>query len=356
MGGGNDTFTQGNNLLNSFVSLDGTTLANDGNDTFLTGGQIIINSEIVGRGGNDTIATAATGLFLNGSTVNGNTGDDTIFMGGSASSFVYGGQGTDTIATNAGAANSSSSVLINGNKGSDSITLGASGFASGSVYGGNGNDTITAAAVTTAAAAVLQTTDAGVFLSGDLGDDNITGSNGVDTIEGGDGNDVLGGGTGIDGISGGAGNDNITGGAAGDNIAGGAGNDVFITANGSSVLTAAAPSVGFDSITDFVANTGTTAANTINGDRIQFSTAVNATILGVGSVVSGGVSLLADLSAGITYGAANQVATITITGPVAWAGNYVTYETSGAAAAFDVSDEVIKVNTLAGIVANTFNG
>ena len=35
MGGGDDQFTAGNTILDSFVSLDGETLANDGNDTYL---------------------------------------------------------------------------------------------------------------------------------------------------------------------------------------------------------------------------------------------------------------------------------------------------------------------------------
>ena len=38
MGGGNDTYTATDNILSSFISLDGETLANDGNDTFNGGG------------------------------------------------------------------------------------------------------------------------------------------------------------------------------------------------------------------------------------------------------------------------------------------------------------------------------
>jgi hypothetical protein len=125
MGGGDDTFTLGNSLLNSFISLDGQTSADDGVDTFVGGGNLIINSEVVGRGGSDVF----TGLALNGSTVNGNTGDDNITLVSSSASFVYGGQGTDVITTTAGAGITYSSVLINGNKGSDTITLLGSVFA-----------------------------------------------------------------------------------------------------------------------------------------------------------------------------------------------------------------------------------
>ena len=61
--------------------------------------------------------------------------------GASSASFVYGGQGTDTISNTA-----AGTVLLNGNKGRQHY-LGA--FAhSGSVYGGKRNDTINAAAVT----------------------------------------------------------------------------------------------------------------------------------------------------------------------------------------------------------------
>jgi Ca2+-binding RTX toxin-like protein len=353
MGGGDDTFTLGDTLLNSFLSLDGRTLANDGNDTFTGVGNLIINSEVVGRGGNDVF----TGLALNGSTVNGNTGNDNITIGASSASFVYGGADSDVITNTALAAGACSSVLINGNKGSDSITLQASGFASGSVYGGNGNDTINANLVTDAAGVALLNTAAGVFISGDLGDDGITGSGGVDTINGGDGTDTLAGGAGADIINGGAGNDRITGGTQGDAQAGGAGNDIFTVANGDSVVTAGAPSTGFDSITDFAANTG--AAGSINGDRIRFTTAAGVTAYQQNAnFVSLGVSLLADLTASevaaVGFVGADDVFGVTITGAVAWAGNYICFDQDGDGVV-TAADEIIKLNTLGGIVLNTFN-
>lgn len=356
MGGGDDTTILFNTLIDSVISLDGEILANDGNDTFTGAGSLIINSEVVGRGGNDTF----TGVALNGSTLNGNTGDDNITLVATSASFVYGGQGTDIITTTAGALNGSSSTLINGNKGSDTITLAASGFSSGSVYGGNGNDVINAAAVTTAAALVLQTSDAGVLLSGDLGDDNITGTNGIDTINGGDGVDAIVAGTGADLIDGGAGNDAITGGAGGDAITGGAGNDVFTVANGDSQVTAGSPSTGFDTITDFVANTNSVAAG-VNGDRINFATATGAYTAGAAPMVTGGVSLLADLTTaenagGVAAGAFGGVnfdyMGVTITGAVAWAGNYLVYDANNDGAV-TAADQIIKLNTLAGITAAT---
>jgi Ca2+-binding RTX toxin-like protein len=348
MGGGNDTLTLGDTVLNSTISLDGETLANDGNDILVGGANLVINSEIVGRGGNDSI----TNVQLNGSVVNGNTGDDTITINASSTSTVYGGQGTDTITTTNNTANSA--VLINGNKGSDTITLGAASY-TGSVYGGNGNDTINAAAVDADQnGTALGATATGVFLSGDLGNDNITGSTGVDTINGGDGTDTIAAGTGADTINGGAGNDAITGNAGADTITGGTGNDRFILAAlTDATLTSATSNTGFDTITDFAANSGTTAA-AINGDRIQLGGAVGA--VGAASSRAGTTSLAADLAAEVAFaGAVRDVDLVTITGAVAWAGNYVVV--NGAADnTFDfAADAVIKVNTLAGIGAQTFN-
>jgi len=336
MGGGDDQFTANNTLLNSFVSLDGETLANDGNDTYTGGGSLIISSEIVGRGGNDTF----TGMNLNGSTLNGNTGIDTITLGSSATSFVYGGADTDTITVGG----NSSALLVNGNKGTDNITVNNVTFSSSSVYGGAGNDTIT----------VNSTTD-GILVSGDKGVDNITTAGGDDTINGGDNNDTIIAAAGVDTIDGGAGNDAITGGTGADVIAGGAGNDVFTIGAGDAALSATAPSSGFDTISDFVANTQTVAAG-LTGDRINFATATGA-YTAVAGAVSGGVSLTADLAAqevaGTAFGGANNdYMGTTITGAVAWAGNYIVYDTDNNGVV-NAGDDVVKVNTLTGITAAT---
>jgi Ca2+-binding RTX toxin-like protein len=75
-------------------------------------------------------------------------------------------------------------------------------------------------------------TVSGVSTTPSIGADSLTGTNGNDTINGLDGNDT---------IFGLGGNDTLDGGAGNDSIAGGAGNDVFVQ------------SLGFDTITDFVA-------------------------------------------------------------------------------------------------------
>jgi Ca2+-binding RTX toxin-like protein len=353
MGGGGDRFNSTSVLLNSFVSLDGTTLANDGNDTF-NSTQLIINSEIVGRGGNDVLGLAGAELQLSNSTVNGNTGVDRIRLGASSGSYVYGGADTDTITTTAGAANSSSSVMINGNKGSDFITLAASGFATGTVYGGNGNDTINAAAITDAAAAALGVTAAGVELFGDLGDDTITGSNGIDTINGGDGSDVINGGTGADIINGGLGNDNITGGAGAD-VIDAVGNDVLVyTTLTDSALTSATSNTGFDTITEFGANT----AAAVNGDRFDVAAAQVTAAAAAGGIfnagsIAGGANLAATLDGAFDGNLiANGVGIVTInTG--SFAGSYVVLNDNDVNYTF-ASDAVIKVNSTANIGAATF--
>lgn len=358
MGGGDDTFTLGNTLLNSTISLDGETIANDGDDNFTSGANLIINSDILGRGGNDVLGglTAATALRLSGSEVNGNTGDDTITVGESSSSFIYGGQNTDDIAV----VGASSALLVNGNKGSDTILVTAVTFDSGSVYGGNGNDTIT----------MLSTTD-GVLVSGDKGIDSIITAAGDDTVNGGDDVDTIVTAAGVDTINGGAGNDSINAGTGADVVDVTDGNDTIAIAGGDSVLTGATTSTGFDTITGFAANTAAAGA-TLTGDAFDVTAAqvtaiasgtagaADSGLKALGNVASSATSLGGDLAAATTAAASqliqNGAATVTITGSVAWAGNYVLIDDGAAAAnaAWNVGDAVIQTNTLVGIGASTF--
>ena len=342
MGGGEDTFELNNVLLDSFVELDGLTADNSGDDTFTGNSELIVNSEIRGMGGDD----AFTNLALSSSTVNGNAGDDTIGVVASSTSFVYGGQGEDEINVTA----NSAEMTINGNKGDDVIRAGnlAAITFTGSVYGGAGDDTITTN-VTIAAA-----TDTGAFFSGDLGDDNITATGGVDTINGGDGDDIINAGAGADVIDGGAGVDQITGAAGADVMTGGAGNDRFILAAlTDAVLTSGTSNTGFDTITDFTANTEALAAD-IDGDRIQVGGAIGT--LGAASSRAGTTNLATDLLAEVTFaGAARDVDLVTITGDVAWAGNYVVVNGAADATYDFAADAVIKIDSFAGITAEAFN-
>jgi hypothetical protein len=125
-------------------------------------------------------------------------------------------------------------------------------------------------------------------------------------------------------------------------------------------VSVAAPSFGFDSITDFVANTGTAAGNTINGDRIQFAVFAGLSYQANANLASAGTSLLNDLFTSEFFGGGfnagdNDVFGVTITGAVAWAGNYIMSDTNGDGAV-TVADNIVKLNTLSGIVANTFIG
>ena len=337
-GAGDDAITFNSSLLGSTVNGDGGA-GTAGND-ILTFNQIVINSAVATGSGNDIIV----GVGFNGSTVNGNAGVDTITVGASAASFIYGGQDTDTITITG----NSSSILVNGNKGSDDITVnGGITFASSSIYGGGGNDVIRAQAVLPGA------TTPGAFLSGDLGDDTVFGTGGLDTIEGGDGVDQLFGNDGSDTINGGAGNDVITGGLKADVLTGGGGTNTF---NYTFLLDATVEgSTGFDTITDFVANTD---AVTPNGDRLDVAILppVFIQVFNFNTDIGGSTTLADALTAALGGLGASNVALVTITAGAAgasYAGNYIVVNNATAGYA-SAQDAVIKVNTLANIGAATF--
>jgi Ca2+-binding RTX toxin-like protein len=321
-GGGNDTINVFSGFNNS--SLD----AGDGNDVF--DGYNLNSSNVLANNGNDVINLFGS---LGSSTVNGNAGDDSIKIQGNAdSSFIYGGQGTDTIMYEA----ISSNVLINGNKGSDTITIKSAGFAASTVYGGQGNDIINAKDVLAVGGTSLLGTAAGATLSGDFGDDTVYGTTGIDTIGGGDGED------------------SIRGNLGGDVITGGMGSDVFnyeitteATVNGST---------GFDTITDFVANTS--AGAPFNGDRFDiFNPAAGIQTFGSQGTNVGGATTLAAALTNVMGGLASfRVGLVTLTADAigaSYAGNYLVVN-DGTNGYLNTTDAVVKLNTLAGITAATF--
>jgi len=330
MGGGDDTFTLQNTLINSFISLDGETIANDGNDVFTGGvaGDLILNSEIVGRGGNDILGTVALDLNVSGSTVNGNTGLDTIRIGASDSSEIYGGQDQDSIVTTGNQVG----MTYNGNKGADTITLGAGTF-TGFVNGGQGADTITAT--------LVSNTGAGITMGGDKGADVLVGTGRADSIFGGE--DA----------------DNITGAAGADSLTGGTGNDIFSGYGTNSVSDVNdGADKGFDTIADFSATTSATT----NGDRISTGTAAVA-----GAFIlqgAGGAAVTsdsgADLDEILTTAFAGFTATDTASGVITItagaanagiAGNYFVTNNDGLAGFGSGTDNVIKLGSLAGFTA-----
>ena len=139
MGGGDDEFISFDPILDSFISLDGEVRANDGDDKFESD-KLIINSEVVGRGGNDTFKgrLGFGGVRLYNSEINGNTGDDNIVIGESSAADVFGGADRDTIRVIGDA----DEVEVNGNKGSDFIEVAVVNYADSAIYGGQCSDLI----------------------------------------------------------------------------------------------------------------------------------------------------------------------------------------------------------------------
>ena len=352
MGGGDDDLGILDPISFSDISLDGETLANDGNDIFVA--TAVLESEVVGRGGNDKFAI---GLFDN-SELNGNTGNDFIDIRDSVDSEIYGGQGNDQIFTNG----PSVETTIYGNKGVDTILIGfkadgtkpkdAAGtiipiaFTDSAVYGGQGDDTI------------RFNSDSNIFASGDLGSDNIDAQgSGNNEIEGGDGNDTINTGRGnddVDGgsgadiintrngedtISGGAGKDIITAGRNADVYSGGADVDTFVIGNSDSNV-GSNKSTGYDTITDFAGGT----------DKIDLTFAVTGYSAITPTKNTGGSSLSADLSKYLGGFNVGEAKSVTIGGAVDWAGSYIVVNT-GAAGKYDQSDLVIQVASVTGVTA-----
>lgn len=292
--------------LYSGVLSTSTVKAGDGRDTLT-----------IGTAGN---VTTFTNLF-----VNGNGDRDTItFLAADTvlASTIKGGAANDTITTGI-----VTSALVNGNKGVDTVTVGAAATAS-SVHGGGGADIITTASNFTNG-----------LMSGDLGDDRITitGGNTLDgsTVAGGEGADninlaaagdaadedlLVEGGAGVDIITGpiagttstlngGEGGDTLSmSGAVGANatstLIGGAGSDTINLASGTgTVLYSAASDFGaFGS-----AASGAVAAN---GDTITgFNTTVDE--IAVGNIISGVGAVAANqgLAAGVNFNTNGVVVT-----------------------------------------------
>ena len=102
------------------------------------GGNLGANSTITGGSEVDTIGISTSGMVLGaGAFINGNIGNDLIYVNNAAAATVRGGSENDTITVQAGGADASS---FYGDKGNDTITdlTGDS-----SLFGGDGNDTLT---------------------------------------------------------------------------------------------------------------------------------------------------------------------------------------------------------------------
>ncbi|MEV1020488.1 calcium-binding protein [Streptomyces sp. NPDC050264] len=139
---------------------------------------------------------------VDGNSVRGGAGDDTITVG--AAAVVLADDGADTVHATGGGA------VIQGGTGAD--TIDADGDSS-SVAGGAGNDVIHGGA-------------GDQNLSGDDGNDRIYGGTGNDFLYGGKGDDVLYGNSGDDTLFGNSGNDTLYGGPGQDTLSGGPGTNV----------------------------------------------------------------------------------------------------------------------------------
>ncbi|MGW4240326.1 calcium-binding protein [Streptomyces sp. NPDC004749] len=138
---------------------------------------------------------------VNGNTVRGGAGDDTLTAG--LVTIASGGDGNDTIRAGEG-------TIAHGDNGNDTI------YAEGeetAVDGGAGDDEIRGGAGRQS-------------LSGGDGDDTIRGGAGNDYIYGGKGDDVLYGDGGDDTIYGNSGNDELYGGPGRDTLSGGPGKNI----------------------------------------------------------------------------------------------------------------------------------
>ena len=164
--------------------------------------------------------------------IDGGKGNDTITVdskvtvplritGGEGDDKIVGGSGKDLIIDNYGSNN------IDGGAGDDIIIahgldLPENGKGN-TVRGGEGRD-------------YIEGSNAQDFLAGGDGYDVIYGLGGDDTILGGEGNDYLDGGEGNDSILGEEGNDNLAGGKGDDLLSGGDGDDLLIGASGNDSL------------------------------------------------------------------------------------------------------------------------
>ncbi len=246
---GNDTIigSSSDELINGGAGNDSID-AGGGNDTVYGGaGNDTINGgdgndSIDGQSGNDSIDGGAgddqlvwTGLTGGKDTLTSSSGFDTAVVNGTglADTLSVGQNFSGQLTVTQGAAtlvidtSTIPNVIINGNGGNDSITIGSLDKTIGfvlTVNGGDGNDTISAAG------SALGNVRLGIY--GQAGNDSLVGSAGNDTLDGGDGNDSLDGGTGDDSLSGGTGDDVIIGGDGNDTIDGGDGDDNLIGGNG----------------------------------------------------------------------------------------------------------------------------
>ncbi len=305
-GEGNDQFVVNDDL--SDFSING----NQGNDvvdlTFLT-----VSNGFVGGGGGADFIDGFDGEFLS-VNVSGGAGADTLDFDEAdlVLTTINGGDGNDTIIIQDGAllvppeTQNLNGSSVNGNAGNDiirAVNLQATLFGDNFFGAGSGDDTIDFFNATTDSGSAG--TGRGFDLNGGSGNDTITGSTEDDTISGGADNDSIFGGFGEDTILAGAGNDIVF--ADDDVITGGAGADDYRNAGGASIfnITAIANSAAATSGTTRTFDTFNLYGNFFGADELDITAVTNQLAGGqyVGAATTaaqvnlGGVGAFADFGA-----------------------------------------------------------
>lgn len=293
-----DTTSSGNGGVftnyGTIVGLDESFKSNfaSQNDTFVNFGTM--QGDVVLGGGSDTFSNRGAGV-VNG-TIFGGAGVDTFILGAGAET-INGGEGTDYIDfrqangvrftlddsfENTGLAAGDSFVFIEGVYGSRRADFIVGGIENNSFDGASGNDT----------------------LIGGAGLDSLFGGNGVDQINGGDGADVVLGGGGKDIITGGAGDDEFRfaflsdGGDIITDFSNRAGNNDRITISADEL--AFAGILGPRALLANEFHIGRTNIAPGAEDRIIVRTTDNTVWFDSNGRVTGGLTLIADLQAGVT--------------------------------------------------------
>ena len=264
-GSGNDSIDAG--LGNDSVlggSGNDTLFGNDGHDTLSgQGGNDLLDGgsgddQLVWGGASDGKDTLLGTAGFDTAVVNGTGAADSLTVSQNAARQLTVSQGAASLVFNAV---SLSNVVLNGNGGNDSITIGSLPDTLAvvlTVNGGDGNDTLSAAGASLGMTRLQINGNAGNdSLIGSVSGDALDGGDGDDTLLGGLGNDVLLGGAGIDRLTGDAGDDSLNGGDDNDVLRGLDGNDSIVGGNGDDSVLA-----GNDNDTV----SGDAGADTLNGE------------------------------------------------------------------------------------------
>jgi Ca2+-binding RTX toxin-like protein len=298
----------GDNSIIASRDAAGNILVNGGAVPITGGGATVANTtliQVIGSGGNDTIALDESNGALPAAQLFGGNGNDTL-TGGSGNDLLFGGSGNDRLLGKGGNdllfGGSGNDVLIGGTgddqmfgqagddrmvwnpgEGTD-LMEGGDGTDTAEVNGGNGAEVFTITAngsrvrfdrVSPAPFSLDIGTTENLVVNANGGDDTITAGNGLAslihlTLDGGAGNDTITGGDGDDTLIGGDGNDLITGGRGNDIAQLGAGDDTFVwnPGDGSDVVDGQA---GIDTMLFNGANINETINITADHGHVKFT-------------------------------------------------------------------------------------